>query len=835
MTDEQPLEQNTATETTEPGTTIVLRRYIACPYLGLKHDPTVTALVPTAAHVCYARKRRYSPSDEHQSHFCFSPIYPDCSRYPDEVPDSVELLYPLSEPSLFTRSINWMRWIGAALAVLVLAALGYLFLSGFIEVNVAGIRPPASLRSNGIAGTNLVNAAAQSSPGDSSPASSIASDESLSAMETPVPAALREGAANEAGPLTSLYTETPIPVAEEISLTPNRTDVGWWVSAADRQTYVGDSFLYVGTMDGEVFMSAIRYDLRRIARGAPILSANIRLTGSRSILTDQTDTTKSASSPGSSYLVQLIAEKDLPELAGNRFADIANAPASITLSPQLTESKVAPNFVNEWSLDQQARDWLYQQMIDGAESITVRIIPYGEGEDVVFAWDSGQGSESAGAYPELALALGPKPPTPPPTPTRPLLVATFTPLPENVLTVVARSASSTASALNPATATSAGVYVVTPTPTPENLATLQAAVVAEGLPAVVLHTPVPQNAATEQAVAEYATAVALTTGTFTPVPTNYVTPVIVLPSPPPENVATAAARAILATEAAQSDTIPATLPWNAVTAVYEFATATPGNRETAVAVLEERNQAAISTGTPTPTPFNLVIITRVPEPTATRIPLIVDALHITPTPTPTPTFVLTRQDLESFSGKILFLSDRSGEESVWAMDPATGEVIAMVTDSRIHEQARELFLPNSPNGKERVYVVGKEGNNGTVYDLYVEDKEYGTTRKITDFKNAANYDPAWSPVDDRIAFVSTVSDGDEIYVTHAQGGDPVRLTYNQWEWDKHPTWSPDGSKIAFFSNRITGQRQIWIMNADGSDQRNLSNNEFNDWDPVWIR
>jgi Tol biopolymer transport system component len=62
-----------------------------------------------------------------------------------------------------------------------------------------------------------------------------------------------------------------------------------------------------------------------------------------------------------------------------------------------------------------------------------------------------------------------------------------------------------------------------------------------------------------------------------------------------------------------------------------------------------------------------------------------------------------------------------------------------------------------------------------------------------------------------------------------------RLTFNDWEWDKHPSWSPDGSQIVFWSNRETGLHQLWIMNRDGSNQRRLLESPANDWDPVWVK
>jgi TolB protein len=231
------------------------------------------------------------------------------------------------------------------------------------------------------------------------------------------------------------------------------------------------------------------------------------------------------------------------------------------------------------------------------------------------------------------------------------------------------------------------------------------------------------------------------------------------------------------------------------------------------------------------------VITPVPEPTATPIPLIVPAGNVTATPTPTPRRDIGPGTLDEFRGKILFLSDRGGSAQTWVMDPASGEVLALVTDDRVHALARERLLDTSSDGNRSAYV-DLDGNRNL--QIFVEDSQYGTRKQVTNLIDCCggettSYDPSWSPTEEKIAFVSTASGGDEIYVLDLAKQDPVRLTFNSWEWDKHPTWSPDGTQMAFFSNRESGRTQIWLMDADGSNQRNLSNNAYNDWDPIWVR
>lgn len=50
--------------------------------------------------------------------------------------------------------------------------------------------------------------------------------------------------------------------------------------------------------------------------------------------------------------------------------------------------------------------------------------------------------------------------------------------------------------------------------------------------------------------------------------------------------------------------------------------------------------------------------------------------------------------------------------------------------------------------------------------------------------------------------------------------------------DRYPDWSHDGAKIAFDSDR-SGNREIWVMNADGTEKVNLTDNLALDTSPVW--
>jgi Tol biopolymer transport system component len=158
----------------------------------------------------------------------------------------------------------------------------------------------------------------------------------------------------------------------------------------------------------------------------------------------------------------------------------------------------------------------------------------------------------------------------------------------------------------------------------------------------------------------------------------------------------------------------------------------------------------------------------------------------------------------------------------------------------------------SPDGSRIVFESDRDGN----YDIFVMNADGSQIRQLTrnpfgrveEFfaKSPGDISPAWSPDGNQIVFSSGRDDAMwsfdafNIYVMNADGSNVKNLTNfnNIANW---PAWSPDGNKIAFaFSQMFSSSGlnpfpnyDIYVMDSDGSNLVQLTHGPEEDIAPTW--
>jgi Tol biopolymer transport system component len=166
-----------------------------------------------------------------------------------------------------------------------------------------------------------------------------------------------------------------------------------------------------------------------------------------------------------------------------------------------------------------------------------------------------------------------------------------------------------------------------------------------------------------------------------------------------------------------------------------------------------------------------------------------------------------------------------------------GTGLEALTDGSVHSG----FPSYSADGKEIVYRVWAEKQKD--YGLRILNLEDRTTRVLT-----TGYDnlPGWSPDGSRILFTRRVDAVNfDIFTIRSDGSDLLRLTTNR-STDGHAVWTADGrimwnggmygfrDEAALYDNTFQQYGQIFIMNADGSGKRMLTDSRWEDSMPLYI-
>lgn len=203
--------------------------------------------------------------------------------------------------------------------------------------------------------------------------------------------------------------------------------------------------------------------------------------------------------------------------------------------------------------------------------------------------------------------------------------------------------------------------------------------------------------------------------------------------------------------------------------------------------------------------------------------------------------------------RIVFQSDRdnvfSGMADVYVMN-ADGSGQTRLT-SAANDDSAPVW---SPDGSK---IACQTARSGVSYQVYTMNSDGSGQVNISN--NASNdKQPSWSPDGTKIAFASDRDQAgfSSIYVMNANGTSQTRLTISGSGFrDEQPVWSPDGTKLAFTTTRDSSvvtwdewdgvgnlvvktkllvNKEVYVMNADGSAQVRLTNTQGNDDSPVWF-
>ncbi len=834
-----------------------------CPHLGLVNDRDARFSYPETANRCFASGKPETVSLEHQTTFCLAGAYAACSRFV-EPDDEIPAAAATGAEEKSAKGIIW--WTGAGLAVAVLAVLAIFFIS------------------KAISGRNEVATPGSQSVAIPTPGSTAA--------PTAAPTEIIAANTSTAAPVAQVTTVTPeadsISQDEDrqiVSIVPSQYDVGWVVSNEDRDNHFGDSFLYTGIFNGQVFHGAFQFDLSNIPRGAPIYTASIQLTGLRN---DRLNPDNLQGGEPVWYLRLLSSEID-QNWRRATYQDIFNTTVLQTLNPILGIQDLATGQTNTFELSPAQIQILEQRIIDNENpSVSFRLDGPLAGPNHLFAWDTGYGPRSEGSGVTLLLNIGTPPATPP---AYDYVVVTSTPTPENIMTAAALAVQMTAEADRVGTATPLPPNVVTATPIPDYL--------------VIVPTRAPENLSTAQARSAIATAAALVTGTPTPIPENAVTAtpvptptpladfVLVTSTPTPGNIFELATAVAQITALAQQNIIPTAVPANWVTPIVVTPTPTPANAQTAQAVSQLATAIAFTTGTPTPTPPNMVtatplvyrLITATPTPESALTAMAMSAAAtaqtrrigtptalppnwVTPivvTATPTPANAQTAQARAQLATAIAFTTGTptpTPENQVTATPTPVfillnGDLPPNVPTPTSTASAYEAMPPeligkiafrSDRSGQEEIYVINPDGSGLALlsadwpYEAARERDAYSADQRFRAFVDDAITDTKIENtlIQIRLAAIFAY---DDFYktteqVTHFNPSLPPDYRISQpivlvcqtlgsscYGIAYEPAWSPAAEQIAFVSDNSSND-EIWIANRDGSNETMLTNGDW---------
>jgi len=138
--------------------------------------------------------------------------------------------------------------------------------------------------------------------------------------------------------------------------------------------------------------------------------------------------------------------------------------------------------------------------------------------------------------------------------------------------------------------------------------------------------------------------------------------------------------------------------------------------------------------------------------------------------------------------------------------------------------------PTFASGGTVLYVGRTDIGSNANYDVYSLTGGVSTNLTIHEGNDRS---PVYSPNGQKIAFASDRDGNWEIYVMNADGSNQTRITHDL-AVDDEPTWSPDSSTIAYVKmTGATNSAEVYTIRVDGENETRLTKNNIYEYSPAW--
>jgi TolB protein len=227
-----------------------------------------------------------------------------------------------------------------------------------------------------------------------------------------------------------------------------------------------------------------------------------------------------------------------------------------------------------------------------------------------------------------------------------------------------------------------------------------------------------------------------------------------------------------------------------------------------------------------------------------------------------PEKILSLEEISFKEHRIVYLSNKGLFSSIYSINPDGSDKRCIVSNRTIirscslsPENKKIVFDLNLVfNCNREIYLIDIDGNNEkrltfdnshNIYPIWspdgkkiaFESESYGFNEEYSVMNNNGNNKKkiikqgtclTWSRDSKRLLFKPYKDGNDQIFSINPDGSDLRQLTNNEFFIESF-SLSPDNKKIAFLSNRLLDafiKNRIYVINYDGSDERRLTDNNF---------